>query len=89
NGPGHQLRKEGDKQQIPPKALLGGHAAPVYVHSVTDRLKRVEADADRQEHAQQRYGGEAPRSQQTVRTLRKKIMAIPHRKADTISPDMI
>lgn len=74
NGPGHQLRKKGDKQQIPPKALLGGHAAPVYVHSVTDRLKRVEADADRQEHTQQRYGGEAPRSQQTVRTLRKKII---------------
>ena len=72
--PGDQLGEEGDVAGQVNGVSLGPHLSPVYVYGIAEDLKRVEADADRQEHTQQRYGGEAPRSQQTVRTLRKKII---------------
>ncbi len=48
NGPGHQLREEGDERQEPNEAPLGLDGALVGVDGVAHRLKCVEGNADGQ-----------------------------------------
>ena len=62
---GHELGKEGDEQRVVVETADRGDVAPVDVDDVTDRLERVEGNADRQDHRQRdRVRGNSEAAQQ-------------------------